>query len=644
MIKTINYRPEIDGLRAIAVLPVIFFHSGINLFSGGFVGVDIFFVISGYLITSIILRDLDEKNFSIVNFYERRARRILPALFFVILTTLALSWMLLPPKEMTDYFKSIVSVIFFSSNIYFWRTLDYFSPESEYIPLLHTWSLGVEEQFYIFYPLAVLLISRWKSEALGKCLLIATLFSFALCIFLSTSHEALNFYTLPSRAWELLTGSMAAYILHKKKEIALSPILAEITASVGLLLIGYAVFFLDEQVNYPSAWTLFPVLGTLLIILFGSGNTYVRKILSWRPIVLIGLISYSAYLWHQPILSYSLIGTGGTIDNFERTSVLILIFLLSYLTWHFIEKPFRNHALISRDRIFKYSSAAGTALLLIAVIGIVNSGFSIRYSAQVNLVAERVSNSPMRSQCHTSGLEYLRPSAACSYLTQNAQWAVLGDSHGVELSFALAEKLEQSGDGVKHLTFSACGPEMLYKTNVQGCQNWLRESVEWLKSEGNIQHVILAFNHIAHHDMERLIAIDSENQYKSLTDLYFESFEELVNALISTNKRVHIMLPVPKLHFHINYYLYPKPAFISTEKSENSTNGISTEYYIKTTNTIRERLIEIADKTNSELLDPMISLCDEINCYGVTGDYPNYFDEHHMSVNGASLVINGLKQ
>jgi peptidoglycan/LPS O-acetylase OafA/YrhL len=641
--NSIAYRPEVDGLRALAVLPVIFFHSGLNLFSGGFVGVDIFFVISGYLITSIILRELADDSFSILNFYERRVRRILPALFFVITATLSLGWMLLPPQEMADYLKSIVSVLFFSSNIYFWRTLDYFSPESEFIPLLHTWSLGVEEQFYIFFPLAVMFVWKWKAEILRNTILLAALLSFLLCIFLSSSHEAFNFYTLPSRAWELLAGSLAAYILSKDVRGVSSARTAEMGSAIGLVLILVAIFYLDQNMSYPNEWALLPVFGSFLVILFAKERTYAARILSWKPLVGIGLVSYSAYLWHQPVISFFLIGADGNITNSDRAFLFALILLLSFLTWRYIEKPFRQRDSISRARIFQFSAATSLVLLLIAFSGILSSGFSIRYSEQVNMVSEILISSPMRSECHTSGLDYLSPSNACTYSSQNAQWAVLGDSHGVELSFALAQQLEKSGVGVKHLTFSACAPEIAFTTSVLGCHRWLEDSVSWIKSDQNIKMVVLAFNHIAHEGMERLISVDTNKVYSSTSEVYFDSLKQLAQAITSSGKKVYIMLPVPKLNMHINYYLYPRPAFLNTGKSERSVVGIPVELYMNTTKRIRDSLTAIASQTGSELLDPMLSLCDETYCYGVTEDNPNYFDEHHMSVHGASLVVRNLQ-
>jgi peptidoglycan/LPS O-acetylase OafA/YrhL len=641
--SSIKYRSEIDGLRALAVLPVIFFHSGMNLFSGGFVGVDIFFVISGYLITSIILRELTDGSFSILNFYERRVRRILPALFFVIISTMSLGWMLLPPIEMQAYLESIVSVLFFSSNIYFWRTLDYFSPESEYIPLLHTWSLGVEEQFYIFFPLAVIFLWKWKTGILRNAILLATLSSLLLCIYLSATHAALNFYTLPSRAWELLAGSIASYILFKDKIEKFSASTAEIGSAIGLALIVFSIFYLDQNTNYPSELTILPVFGSFLVIIFAKDGTNAARILSWKPLVWIGLVSYSAYLWHQPVLSFFLIGSNGIITNTNRAFLIALILLISFLTWRYIERPFRQKDLIGRDRVFQYSAATSLMLLLIAFSGIMSSGFEFRFSEQVNMVSQKALSSPMRSKCHTSGLNYLSPSEACTYSTPNAQWAVLGDSHGVELSYALAQRLETTGVGVKHLTFSACAPEILFTTSVLGCHSWMEDAVNWIKSDQNTSVVVLAFNHIAHEGMERLLSVDTNTVYGSKKDVYFDSVKELAQTLTSSGKRVVIMLPVPKLNLHINYYLYPKPAFLETAMSKKSVAGIPVELYISTTENIRERLTAIAGQSGSELLDPMLSLCDEIYCYGVTEDIPNYFDEHHMSVHGASLVVRNLE-
>ncbi len=293
-----NYRSEIDGLRALAVLPVIIFHAGLQWFSGGFVGVDIFFVISGYLITNIIISEMAEDSFSLKNFYERRARRILPALFFVTVVCMPFAWMWLAPSDLKDFGNSVASVGIFTSNIFFWSELGYFGPTAELQPLLHTWSLAVEEQYYILFP--VFLMITWRLGLNWVLILLAIIFIISLC----TAHWATTiashpkmisgaFFLLPTRGWELLIGVFIAFYL-KHFKFPKSFTFNQIVSFIGLGMILFSIIYFDERTPFPSLYALVPTLGTCLIILSAVPNTIVSKLLSFRHLVRIGLISYSA--------------------------------------------------------------------------------------------------------------------------------------------------------------------------------------------------------------------------------------------------------------------------------------------------------------------------------------------------------------
>lgn len=289
-----KYRPEIDGLRAVAVLPVILFHAGLGLFAGGFVGVDVFFVISGYLITTILLTEIEEDRFSLWTFYERRARRILPALFVVLLACLPFAWVWMLPEQLEAFGKSLVAVMLFGSNILFWRETGYFAPAAEEKPLLHTWSLAVEEQYYLVVPLILMVgLRRFGRNPTFWGLVILSLVSLALCEIGRRSHPSAAFYLAPTRAWELLAGSLCAFIQRHDGRQRRSQVLS----GLGLGLICASVLAFDGQTPFPSLYALVPVLGTVLIILFATADTLAGRILTLRGFVGIGLISYSAYLW-----------------------------------------------------------------------------------------------------------------------------------------------------------------------------------------------------------------------------------------------------------------------------------------------------------------------------------------------------------
>jgi len=373
-----QYRPEIDGLRALAVVPVILFHAGFHSFSGGFVGVDVFFVISGYLITSIILAELDEGRFSIVNFYERRARRILPVLFFVMAACFPFAWFYLMPVDMKDFIQSLLAVSTFSSNILFWLQSDYFDTAAELKPLLHTWSLAVEEQYYIFFPL--FLMFTWR---LGKRWILATL---ALIFLLSLAMgqwgayhaPTAAFYLLPTRGWELLIGVFAAFYFNRKDPILTHSGLNEWLSLTGLALIGFATFAFDESVPFPGVYALVPTVGTVLIIIFAQPGTLVNRMLSLKLFVGIGLISYSAYLWHQPIFAFVKYSSFNEPSAELMMSLCLGIVLLAYLSWRFVEKPFRNKTVYSRRFIFVSSAAMTMAFISTASILNLSDGFKSR--------------------------------------------------------------------------------------------------------------------------------------------------------------------------------------------------------------------------------------------------------------------------
>jgi peptidoglycan/LPS O-acetylase OafA/YrhL len=300
-----DYRREIDGLRALAVLPVILFHAGFETFSGGFVGVDVFFVISGYLITTNILAEIEQGKFSVVNFYERRARRILPGLYLVMLVCIPFAWFWLLPSDTRDFSQSLIAVSVFVSNILFWRESGYFGSAAELKPLLHTWSLAVEEQYYVLFPLFLTLF--WK---LGKVFLLVTLgFVFVISLILAEwgaqNRLSAAFYLLPTRVWELLIGAFAAFYLSQVNRQDFGRLLSEVTGWSGVALITGAVFAFSKATPFPGFYALVPTIGTVGIILFATQRTTVGKFLGNKLFVGIGLISYGAYLWHQPLFAFA---------------------------------------------------------------------------------------------------------------------------------------------------------------------------------------------------------------------------------------------------------------------------------------------------------------------------------------------------
>ena len=405
-INTLRYRPEIDGLRAIAVIAVILFHTGINVFHGGFVGVDIFFVISGYLITSIILSDMHAGTFSFIAFYERRIRRIIPALFFVMLTSIVFAWIWFLPDEMDYFSQSLVAVISFVSNVLFYLKVGYFDISSNLKPLLHTWSLAVEEQYYIFFPIFVVLtwkIKTWKSFA---ALLLIGLLSFIIGDYIAIKNAMLAFYLLPTRCWEIIVGALVAYYCAygTSEERKISRYRGEIFSTLGLSCILYAILKFNETSS--ATQLLIPVFGTAFVVLFATEKTVVGKLLRAKCCVFIGLISYSAYLWHQPIFAFSRYREMREPSTLFYAVLITLTFVSAILTWKYIEKPFRDASRINMKYLCWSVLLIGAFLLCFGLGGFFSKGYpySFRIPNSILNMKEMVFPSYTNGWCFNSGI------------------------------------------------------------------------------------------------------------------------------------------------------------------------------------------------------------------------------------------------
>ncbi|MCJ8409414.1 acyltransferase family protein [Escherichia coli] len=338
---TIKYRPDIDGLRAVAVLSVVIFHYFPTALPGGFVGVDIFFVISGYLITSIIRIDIINKSFSFIDFYKKRILRIFPALLLVLLFCLIYGYINLLPFEFKSLGKHIFSGSYFVSNITLWMESGYFDTSSAYKPLLHLWSLGIEEQFYLVWPIILIICSRARkgSEVASLSILIASLFY---CIYTMSDNDGLNYYSPLSRCWELMAGALLSQVSTEFSSLKERKALCEIFSFVGISLILLSITFINEEMMFPGYLAILPVLGASLVI-FSGPHTFINKnIISVKPFVFIGLISYPLYLWHWPLYSFARLQQGENIGLKTLLILFLLSFVLATLTYLLVEKNVRK--------------------------------------------------------------------------------------------------------------------------------------------------------------------------------------------------------------------------------------------------------------------------------------------------------------
>ena len=370
MSAQLNYRPDIDGLRAVAVLGVVLFHAGLGV-PGGYVGVDIFFVISGFLITGIILKDLERGTFSMLAFWERRARRIFPALAVVVAVCLIVGWFLMLPFGYLVLAQSAVALSFFASNIQFWRTGNYFGPVAEENLLLHTWSLSVEEQFYLIVPISMAVLYAWRKRSLLPWAAAAGVgVSLLISIWWLHRDPSGAFYLLPSRGWELASGSLLAFA--RPYQLAFKPALA---AGGGLLLILASYVFYSEKTAFPGLAAVPPVLGAALIIWSGNAvGSVFHKVLAWRPLVHVGLLSYSLYLWHWPLFALHRYLVGGPPSIAAAIGYVALALVLSELSLRFVERPFRERKWAATRRRLFTAYFASSALLLAACLAIYTTG------------------------------------------------------------------------------------------------------------------------------------------------------------------------------------------------------------------------------------------------------------------------------
>jgi peptidoglycan/LPS O-acetylase OafA/YrhL len=427
------YRSDIDGLRALAVLPVLLFHAGVPGLSGGFVGVDVFFVISGFLITGILHRDMEAGRYSILTFYERRARRLFPALFVVIAATAAVGAVLMMPHDLAALGRSIMATIVFASNVLFWRETGYFQVESELTPLLHTWSLAVEEQFYLAFPPLLWALRRWG--VIKPALVALFLASLALSIWGVFAAPSATFYLPPTRAWELLLGAL----------LALSAVrLPVVWAWVGIAMITAAVVFIGPTAPFPGAVALLPCIGAALVLASPG-----RSVLTTAPVVFIGKISYSLYLWHFPILAFWRYAEG-ELTPLSAALALLASFVLAVISWRWVEQPVRERRILSGRRAL-FAASAVAAVIGLAAGALMLGGLPARFSPVVRQI-DAAADDTVPKICIEAG--------PCSIGAPAAEPGVVvwGDSHVWALQETFDKALKAEGLAGRTIISSGCPP------------------------------------------------------------------------------------------------------------------------------------------------------------------------------------------
>lgn len=551
-----NYRREIDGLRAVALLPVIFFHAGMPWFSGGYAGVDVFFVISGYLITSILVTDIASGTFTLADFYERRARRLLPALFFVILVCIPFAWEWMPPSRLREFSQSAAAVSLFSSNILFWQQSGYFAPSAELKPLLHTWSLAVEEQFYIVFPVFILWAWRFGSRALFVAVFLAGTASLLLAQWGWSDDPEARFYLLPARLWELLIGALTALYLIGNDATGCAqsenPTVArQFLGGLGLAMIVYSIFAFDDATPFPGFHALVPTVGAGLVVVFATRRTVVAWLLGRRILVGTGLISYSAYLWHQPIFAFARLRSVGEPGHALLLFLGLLSLVLAFFTWKYVERPFRDKSRGSRRQVFGLGVAASMLIVGAGLWGHSNDGFPSRPVGASQTYAENGLDHRIRVN-HGLGKKCTGKFTLADICrtSERPEILVWGDSFAMHLVSGILASNKDAG--IVQITKSACGPVLgLAPVNRKFSEEWAGTCLafngaiaEWIQGNDSLRHVVLSSLFLQYLSDSWKVTT-GDGVLAAHEAIVFERFSSTLDFLVSQGVQPVVFAPPP---------------------------------------------------------------------------------------------------
>jgi peptidoglycan/LPS O-acetylase OafA/YrhL len=632
-----GYRADIDGLRAIAVLSVVFYHAGLPGFSGGFVGVDIFFVISGYLISGIIWRDLGRGRFSLVDFYLRRIRRIFPALCAVLAASSIAAWFFLIPSDMVALGKSLKATVLFYSNFHLLKEVNYFDGPAVDKPLLHTWSLSVEEQFYAVWPLLLLAMARFlPAKRVLPVLLTIAAISLLLAQLKLAQHPKDSFYISYYRMWELMTGAALAIA----SPLFLRSRVAALAVAAGIAAIAYPVVFYDLETPFPGLTALAPCLGAALIIAGGGSRNPISLVLGSGPFCFFGLISYSLYLIHWPLLSFAHLYLNDILDLTQRMAIVFASVLLSYLSWRFIETPFRVPA-SSPSRTFLHGAAAAAALCATGLLFVSAQGFPSRVGEKV-LSAEALTakaNADYAAFCHPVAVEGLNGGTACvlGNPKKTYDFVLWGDSHALHYAPSIAALAKANNASGLLFAFSSCGP--LQGIGTPGCRAFNKSVLDWLEKQASLRTVILA-SHWVNYSRQFEMALDHEGD-EGLT-LLSGTLAGLGQLPVSTV----VLGQVPEFRQNVSLCM-ARAEFYNRETGSctlESASEIAKRY-----RPVNEYFAALQKRYPFTVVNLLPAFCDAAWCRATDHGEALMRDEHHLTVAGALhavpyLQIPGLPQ
>lgn len=652
-----TYRPDIDGLRAIAILSVLLYHAGVPWLPGGFTGVDIFFVISGYLIGGHIFSEIREGQFSFARFYQRRVKRILPAFYVVLCFTLAASLFLLSPVELVDCSKSAIAAVLSASNVYFLRYSNYFQQSSALNPLLMTWSLAVEEQFYLVIPLLMVAASKIRRGVLLPTILATCVLSFLFSRYQVHAAPDKAFYLLPSRAWELGTGVAWAVGEAMLNRTIVSARWAQVASLFGMAAMMAPICLLKNTMPFPGPSAAASVLGTALVI--GCPSSWInRKILSNSWLVFIGRISYSWYLWHWPLMAFLRVASGGPLPPAAAAIAVGLSFALAVLSYFLIEQPFRKSRLAPPQLFVRYAGVAA-ALLTVLVLGWKTHGLPARFPDLTQEQAVRDSNCMADYGRSTPDL-----SAHCYGASDPSPAVALwGDSHSAALAPALRAEVESRGDHFIEFSKSSCLPLVgvakyvpQHPAVVEECVEFNRIVMQTIVADSKIHMVILAgrwADPFLDGNIEPLLtaSYSKENHLPASdeTRVFTDAMAKEIGALQSAGKHVVVVNDVPNFDFDPlvslrTTHIPARRVIASWMVHGNDLPGKARASFVDAAARSDEALETIRGRfQNVELIDLRPMLCDAGGmCTYMHGGRLLYSDGQHLTPDGAFYALRGL--
>ena len=640
----IRYRADIDGLRAVAVCSVLLFHADLGILPGGFVGVDVFFVISGYLITSIILTEMERGQFSILNFYERRIRRIAPALAVVIAASIVIGWFVLTPQDYQQFGRSVIAAAAFYSNFYFNANTGYFAPTAETQPLLHTWSLGVEEQFYVLAPGFLLLLARARTRQ-WRMTIFFGLLTLSLAISACGVAEGYKsaFYLLPSRAFELMMGmALALGFLPPIRSTATRQILGV----AGVIMIAGAVLFYSGETPFPGFAALVPCLGTALVIHSGSAeDTAAYKFLAIRPIVFVGKLSYSLYLWHWPLLAFAVYEFGPNLQSHHRLALLGLAFTLSVVSYFYVEQPVRRKELL-RAQLSVFAAGTVSLFCCLAFAGLVHylQGIPDRLPSEAAAFARAVGN---EWRNHNSRLVKVSSGVHALGSTVNRPSFILwGDSHAGMLLKTTSDLADQLGLNGWGLHRGSCPPffglNAQQRSKFRKCLQLIAEAYERARSR-DITNVIIIARWAAYADATDpavgrfSFKLATGDEHKNRAE-FARLLRTTVEKLLAAGRTVTLLGPVPELPFHL-----PRVMIQALMRGRQVDFSVPYSDFLKREETVLSVLAELGQLPGVRVLYPHLKFCDGDRCVTVKDGKPLYRDDDHLNAVGAEFLADLLR-